>query len=1141
MHLRSIVVKGFKSFPDRVRLDFAPGVSVVVGPNGSGKSNITDAVLWALGEQSPLAVRGQTMQDVIFAGGHGIPSRNAAEVEVVIDNNDGGLATEFSEISIQRRLDRSGEGEYRLNGARCRLVDVIEVLSDTGLGKEMHSVVSQGRVEAIIHSKPRDRRLLIEEAAGLGKHRKRRRRAQLKLERTQDNIARALDVEREARSRLRPLKRQAEAAELHARLERQSLEARLELARDAAGTAARELEAAEAAARSAGAERDEADRLLAAVAVRRERAEEAFAAASRYREELTGRVFAARSAYDRIGMRQERALDLARRTSAAAAEAEAQRVALTERDVAEPADSAAAERVAALEAELATVEAELARTLDDELAGLDAERERAVARRDELEAVVAERRERVDAAERAADESRRARVEADRAVEAARRAAAETGAELAGVNRFLSAAAAAPEGVRSLAGDLGVEPGHEAAVAAALGPLLRAALSSSIAEASDLLDRAGEEGGVALLAGPSPSDLVAIVHDIRASEQPGAENAAPAGSSPQPPCAGATPLLEVIDPAPEHAAVLQRLLRNAWLVPDLSSVPSDFPGIAATATGRAYFGATGEIRQAAAGGEERILEERNRRDRLVAATEAAARAEASAQSAAESAQGAVAEAWSARDAAEGELRAATRERDEAAEAARRTGWLIERRREAPGDGPAAVRRAEIVAELRAETRLAEQAERARAERRARIDSLTARAERDRGTAAAAERAATALGAAKEAMALRRDASSRELEADEERGRATADELRSCAREEAELQGRLRKAMEAVTATEVRAQQARDAASERETDRRAVAEALGHDPAAGLAAPLTEPLPGETCTELTVKVDRLARRREQLGPVNPLAKQEYEEAVEHVEELESQRSDLESALTELESLIKETDRRIRESFEETFEAAARNFEDVVAHLFPGGRGRLRLVRPDAGPRPVLGGEDSEPDAATGEIGATVATSQPDTEAGIDADDTAPEPGDPGVEIEVTPAGKSMKRLSLMSGGEKSLVALAFMFAVFLARPCPFYILDEVEAALDDANIDRFLQLLRRYCDRAQFIVVTHQKRTMDAADCIYGVSMAGNGVSKVISRRMPREAEPGDADTEPAAEAGDSVPEPPGRRFTRETAEDQAAA
>ena len=198
-------MKGFKSFPDRTKLEFSPGVSVVVGPNGSGKSNITDAVLWALGEQSPLAVRGQSMQDVIFAGAHGVQARTEAEVEVVLDNGDGAVDLPAGEVAIARRLDRAGEGEYRVNGAKCRLVDVLEILSDTGLGKEMHSVVSQGRVEQIVTSKPKDRRLLIEEAAGLGKHRKRRRRAQLKLERTQDNLDRALDVEREARARLRPL------------------------------------------------------------------------------------------------------------------------------------------------------------------------------------------------------------------------------------------------------------------------------------------------------------------------------------------------------------------------------------------------------------------------------------------------------------------------------------------------------------------------------------------------------------------------------------------------------------------------------------------------------------------------------------------------------------------------------------------------------------------------------------------------------------------------------------------------------------------------------------------------------------------------------------------------------------------------
>src|SRR5437762_4357936 len=338
MHLKSIVLKGFKSFPDRTRLEFGPGVSVIVGPNGSGKSNVTDAVLWAMGEQSPLAVRGQTMQDIIFGGGRGVQARSSAEVEIVLDNSDATLDLPLGEISIVRRLDRSGEGEYRLNGARCRLVDILEILSDTGLGKEMHSVVSQGRVEAIIHSKPRDRRLLIEEAAGLGKHRKRRRRAQLKLERTQDNLDRALDVEREARSRLRPLKRQAEAAELHERLERQSLEARLELARDSVGSTGRSLVEAEAAAAAARAELEAAERELGEVGARRQAVEEAFAEHSREREETAGRLYAARSSLDRIAMRLERAHEVGRAAADGAARRQRELEALEAEERARPAD-----------------------------------------------------------------------------------------------------------------------------------------------------------------------------------------------------------------------------------------------------------------------------------------------------------------------------------------------------------------------------------------------------------------------------------------------------------------------------------------------------------------------------------------------------------------------------------------------------------------------------------------------------------------------------------------------------------------------------------------------------------------------------------------------------------------------------------
>jgi chromosome segregation protein len=1055
MHLRSISMKGFKSFPHRTKLEFGTGVSVIVGPNGSGKSNITDAVLWALGEQSPLAVRGQLMKDVIFAGGHGVKGSGAAEVEVVIDNADGRLDTNFAEISIVRRLERDGEGEYRLNGARCRLVDVIEVLSDSGLGKEMHSVVSQGKVEQIVMSRPRERRLLIEEAAGLGKHRKRRRRAQLKLERTEENLSRALDVEREARSRLRPLKRQAEAAELHERLERQTLEARFALTRDSARGARAALAEAESRAVAARSERDEAEGLLADVARRREQAEEAFAMQSRARERLQGRLYAARSAVDRVAMRLERVheqgvaarerrerrlrqLELLERQAAADAELDAR-------------DDGPERRIAAIEAELAALDAGREERLARELAGLEEELAQARGRVRELEQTAQSRRTTLAEAEEAAAAARAARRDSERAVEAARTAAARAGSELAAVNQFVSGAARTASGARPLAESLHVEPGYELALAAVLGPRLTAGVVADLAAGERVLDGAGPNGGSALI-------------DTGASAEPSA------GSSP--PSAGAEPLAARVLPEPAARGLAARLLAGVWVVASLDALAADFDGIAVTRAGRLFDTRSGELSQAPAGGSERLLEELGRRDELVAASERAAGEEARAKADLERGTAAVAEADAAREQAESELRGALRELAEAQEAAGRAEWIIARRREAPNDGPEAVRRAELAGDLRAEQRLAERIAREREERAAALAALRRGAERDLALGEDADRAGVALEAARKSLAASRDAVQAELDAGTAAGEQTAAALKACAHEEAELQGRLKRASEAVTAAEVTAQQARDTAADVERELTGLATRLGMP-----AEPAAEPLPEDEREALLARVERLQRRREQLGPVNPLAKQEYEEAVAHVEELEAQRGDLETALAELEGLIKETDRRIREAFELTFAAAARNFEDVVEHLFPGGRGRLRLVHAEAGPRPVVGGEP-EP--------------VPDDED---------EQSDAGVEIEVTPPGKSTKRLSLLSGGEKSLVALAFMFAVFLARPCPFYILDEVEAALDDINIDRFLQLVQRYSDRAQFIVVTHQKRTMDAADTLYGVSMGGDGISRVVSRKL----------------------------------------
>jgi len=770
MYLRSISMKGFKSFPERTTLEFSPGVSVIVGPNGSGKSNITDAVLWALGEQSPGAIRGASMQDVISAGGKGIGQRNAAEVEVVIDNSDGRAATEFSEVAVERRLDRSGDSGYRLNGARARLVDVTDVLSDTNLGREMHSVISQGRVETIVHSKPRERRLLVEEAAGLGKHRKRRRRAELKLRAARDNLDRALDVEREARARLRPLKRQAQAAELGARIEREELGLRAQLVSEELRFGADRAAAAEKAAAKARGARGKLEERLAEVSKRRTAAEERFAARDRERTQAWGLLTKLRGDQERVAVR---VANLSSREAELEAGLEKLRTELGPLTLDVGPGSAPGERVRKLEEELGEIDAGLRTAMD----GL-------------------------------------------------------------GTARSGDAAEAARE--------------------AALG-------------------------------------------DVRA----GAERAS------------------------RHAK-------------------------------------------------------------------------------------------------------------------RAEGLLGERHRE---------------------------------RMRARLAAGEALLDDVRSALKGAEAAGAAIRARVERIETK-------VVGGKDDGDEIAEELRSCSQQEFELQAEMKETSDELTRAEVEAAHLGDRRAEAERELASIAERLGEE-----IPPAEAALSDEERTEIDRRLERLDRRRAQIGPVNPLAEQEYEEAREHVESLQTQREDIERGMRELESLIRDIDEEIERAFEETFEATAKNFEEMVAHLFPGGSGRLRRVSL----RPVR--DDERP---AGE-----------QEAPSDADEPEPEEEEEqrdelGVEIEVTPAGKQTRKLSLLSGGEKSLVALAFVFAVFLARPCPFYILDEVEAALDDANIDRFLQLIRRFSDRAQFVIVTHQKRTMDAADILYGVSMGGDGVTKVVSRRLPRD-------------------------------------
>ena len=1079
MYLKSIVLKGFKSFPDRTKLEFGPGVSVIVGPNGSGKSNITDAVLWALGEQSPLAVRGQSMQDVIFGGAPGRQGAKGAEVELVLDDSEGTLGLGAPEVSIERRLDRAGEGEYRLAGARCRLVDVIEVLSDTGLGKEMHSVISQGRVESIVTSKPRDRRMLIEEAAGLGKHRKRRRRAQLKLARTQDNLDRALDVEREARSRLRPLKRQAEAAELHARLERQTLEARWELGRDDLRRHQAELATAEQAAAQARAHREQVERELTAVAARREAAEEALAHRSAHREELSRRCFLAQSAGERVSYRAEAVRAAERNVESrlrggrellerlrAAAEADAP-------------DAEADARIAKLEQELARLERDREAELARQLAELENELSAAGVAVGERTAAVEETRVAREQARERLEQARGELREAERAVEAARREAARVGGELAACNQFLRSQTAAPGGATVLADQLEVDPGYELAVAAALDGRLRAAVLRDLPAASALLDRAGADGGRALIA---PSDGPPQPHAIT---QP-------------PPQDGAEPLAGHVHGPADAAGLARALLRDVWVVESLERLSGGFDGVAVTLSGRVWSSRTRELRQAPAVGEERVLAERNRRDALVRASEAAAQAELAAGAALERHGEAVTRADAESEDAIATHRAAVTRRDEASEEERRIAATIERRRAAPDDGPDAGRRMQVSAELAAARGVQEREQRERSERQARIERLHAANTRDEALLPSVRGVIVALEHVASAIAGRREQFELALSSDREAGEHVAAELKECAQQEAALHAQLRQGNERLTECQVQLQRVRDRLEESTEELQVLAGRLELE-----AEPAATELDADQREALTSRLERLARRREQIGPVNPLAQSEYEEAVAHVEELERQRDDLETALRELNKLIADTDRQIRESFEQTFEAAARNFEEVATRLFPGGSGRLRLVteREGVGGARIIGGAPAPADDK----------GEPDDGDDGDGDETRESADEReedllGVEIEITPVGKSMKRLSLLSGGEKSMTALAFLFAVFLARPCPFYILDEVEAALDDLNIDRFLELLRTYSQHAQFIVVTHQKRTMEAADSLYGVSMGADGISKVISRRLPPQEE-----------------------------------
>jgi chromosome segregation protein len=831
VNLRAVKLRGFKSFPDPVEVRLEPGVAVVVGPNGSGKSNVSDAIVWAAGSLAPSELRAEKPDDVLFAGGRGRPPEEFCEVELLFDNPDGGGPLPYTELSVARRLHRGGEGQYLLNKTPVRRIDLVELLADLGLGGGMHSIIGQGRVEEILASRPEERRELLEEAAGLGRFKRRKHRAELKLARVAVQVERARDVEAEVKKRLRPLALQATAAERAEKLRGEVASLRARVAELDLADLQERLEDGEGRRTAALLARKRADERLDSLLEERRRAEEELADAAGRREQATATLYRLRSARERLELRRE-----------------------------------------SVESFLGRLRAELARPRRVLDARVRTERE-ALREQARLE------RERLNTLERALTERE--------GLPPAARTLAEQGERLA----------------LTL---LEVEDGREHAVAAALGHRAGALVADDARAALALAERARAAG------------LGSVVVLIR-------------------------------DPG-ELVRGLPVVSRDELLHSNVRAV---------TPEGFGYDPQLGEIWFAGDTAEAVWLELEARRRALTAEVE---------------------------------------------ELERRVGEPI------PADAYYEARNPVTTTLERLTQRL--------------VDALAGVAD---------DRFEAALRARADAGATRTG--------------ALAEELRRLGAEE--VDGRRAAAEAAERLSGIHIERARIEAEADEARRRL--EAAGAPPA-----------DGDDRDELVERIERLERRREALGQVNPLAKQEYEREKERLTELSTQRDDLEQSLHELETLRNDLARTVEERFAETFAAVEANFAEVAATLFPGGDGRLRLTEP----------EDDEDQS--------------------------------GIEVELRPAGKKVTRLSLLSGGEKALGAISFLFALFLARPCPFYLLDEVEAALDDTNIGRFVELLRRYSDRAQFIVITHQKRTMEAADILYGVTMGADGISQIVSRRLPRE-------------------------------------
>ncbi|MFE9695928.1 AAA family ATPase [Streptomyces sp. NPDC006270] len=1288
MHLKALTLRGFKSFASATTLRFEPGITCVVGPNGSGKSNVVDALSWVMGEQGAKTLRGGKMEDVIFAGTTGRPPLGRAEVSLTIDNSDGALPIEYAEVKITRIMFRNGGSEYQINGDTCRLLDIQELLSDSGIGREMHVIVGQGQLDSVLHADPMGRRAFIEEAAGVLKHRKRKERALRKLDAMGANLARVQDLTDELRRQLKPLGRQAAVARRAAVIQADLRDARLRLLADDLVTLRHALrdeiadeaelkkrkDAAEGELRAALAREAELEGEVRRLAPRLQRAQQTWYELSQLAERVRGTISLADA---RVRSASEAPPEERRGRDPEDLEREAARIREQEAELTaalEAAEHALEDTVAHradLERELAAEERRLkdaARAIADRREGLarlngqvNAARSRAGSAQAEIDRLAASRDEAQERALRAQEEYEQLKAEvegldaddeelavrheeAERALAEARAAHSTARDEATAAERRRAAVAARHEalalglrrkdGTEALlgardrpAGLLGpaaelltVEPGYEVAVAAALGTAADAVAVADPATAADAIRllRERDAGRAAMLLGADPvgpadpagtdgagtapagTDSVgfgsaAAAPPPRVPEQTGervdageeaprptsaavpAQDGAPEGSAPAPAAGHAAPDAAALPagradttglPAGGHAdtatlpaghagpptalaapavaalvrgpaalaGAVHRLVRDMVVVgtlEDAEEVVAAHPGLTAvTAEGDvlsahfAYGGSAGapsllEVRasvdEAAAelaalavrceelaeaqrrAGERRteqaaLVEELGERRRAAereksGVAQQLGRLAGQARGAAGEAERMAASAARAQEA----LERATEEAEELAErllvaeeAPAEEEPDTSRRDRLAADG-ANARQTEMEARLQARTHeervkalagradALDRAARVEREARTRAEQRRARLRYEAEVASAVASGARQLLAHVEVSLVRADQErtsaeaakgerERELAVERDRGRGLKDELD--------------KLTDSVHRGEVLGAEKRLRIEALETK---ALEELGVEPA-GLTAEygpeqLVPPSPAAEGEELPkdpehprnrpkpyLRAEQEKRLRsaerayQQLGKVNPLALEEFSALEERHKFLSEQLEDLKKTRADLLQVIKEVDERVEQVFTEAYRDTAREFEGVFSRLFPGGEGRLVLTDPDD----------------------MLAT---------------------GVDVEARPPGKKVKRLSLLSGGERSLTAVALLVSIFKARPSPFYVMDEVEAALDDTNLQRLIRIMEELQESSQLIVITHQKRTMEVADALYGVSMQGDGVSKVISQRL----------------------------------------